>query len=187
MKGKQTLLVLEIVKQGPIGSYELLKKMFESDYGDAYRAMTTKSDRASAAKAMRIRYRNFLYKLKQDGLIREERTLGATRFVILEKGKIKLAALRQREPFPPPGSYKREEGTGITIVAFDIPESSRKKRDWLRNVLRATGFTMIQRSVWAGKMRIPVALLRDFQELKIMKYMEIFQTTKTGILRQLEL
>jgi DNA-binding transcriptional regulator PaaX len=191
MKGKQTLLVLETLKQKPISSYELLKKMFEADYGEAYRAMAKKSDRARAAKAMQLRYHNFLYKLKQDGLIREERDGqregGTVQFRILEKGMAKLAVLRQREPFPSPAGYKREEGAGITIVAFDIPESSRKKRDWLRSVLRTMGFTMIQRSVWAGKVRIPVTLLRDFQELKIVKYVEIFQTTKTGILQQLDL
>jgi len=187
MKGKQTLFVLEIVKQKPISSYDLLKKMFEADYGEAYRAMVKKSDRAQAAKAMQLRYNNFLYKLKQDGLIREEREGGERRFRILEKGMAKLEVLRLREPFPSSGMYKREEGAGITIVAFDIPETSRKKRDWLRSVLRTLGFTMIQRSVWAGKVRIPVTLLQDFQDLKIVKHIEIFQTTKMGILKQLDL
>jgi len=186
MKGKQTLLVLEIIQHKPIGSYELLKKMFEANYGEAYKILAKKTDRASAAKAMRVRYHNFLYKLKQEGLIQKERESDEVRFGVTEKGMAKYAKLLQRESFPSPASYQHERGAGITIIAFDIPESSRTKRDWLRNVLRAIGFTMIQRSVWAGNTRVPVALLHDFQELKILKYIEVFQTTETGILRQLD-
>jgi len=187
MKGKQTLLILETVKHKPIGSYELLQKIFEADYGEAYRAMAKKSSREVAAKAMKLRYHNFLYKLKRDGLILAELGSGETRFKISEKGKTKLSILQKREDLPSPRTYKREQGTGTTIVTFDIPESSRRKRDWLRSVLKALGFIMIQHSVWAGKQRIPISLIRDLQEMKLLKHIDIFQAAHTGTLKKLDL
>lgn len=44
---------------------------------------------------------------------------------------------------------KKKCRDGICFVIFDVPESERRARDTLREVLSDLGFEMIQRSVWA--------------------------------------
>ena len=71
------------------------------------------------------------------------------------------------------------------IVVFDVPEKERRKRDWLRSVLKRLELKMVQKSVWIGKVKIPKELLDDLFNLKLLDYVEIFEVSKSGSLRQL--
>ncbi len=187
MKGSQTLVVLELLAKREAGSYDRLETLFVAEYEATYRREAKEHGRDAAIKKMRARYHNFLYKLKRDGLIVPWKHAGTSRFAISEKGRSRLVQLRGRRPFPDRKKYLKESGAGLAIVTFDIPERDRKKRDWLRGVLRYLGFTMIQRSVWVGKTRLPIALLRDLQNLKLMDHVEAFQVSKIGNLKKLSL
>lgn len=46
------------------------------------------------------------------------------------------------------------------LVSFDVPESHKYSRDWLRKQLKIFGFTMIQKSLWKG----PGPLPKEFGE-----------------------
>ena len=70
----------------------------------------------------------------------------------------------------------------LVIVAFDIPERVRRYRDWFRSVLENLGLTMIQKSVWMGKIKIPKALIDDLAELKLIDFVEIFEVGNEGSL-----
>lgn len=185
MKGRQTLIILELLANRAAGSYDLLQKLFEDEYKKTYQREVKEYGRDAAVKKMRARYHNFLYKLRSNGLIVSRKEGDEIMFVISKKGTAKLSALRERSFFPNKRDYLIDDGAGITIVTFDIPERDRKKRDWLRSVLRYLGFAMIHRSVWVGKTRLPISLLKDLQAMKLFDHVETFQVSKAGNLRRL--
>lgn len=65
------------------------------------------------------------------------------------------------------------------IIAFDVPESEKKKRDWLRVELRCLGFTPIQKSVWFGPSPLPEKFLKSLSELNILSCVKFFRATET--------
>ena len=78
--------------------------------------------------------------------------------------------------------YKKIPNEKFTIVIFDIPEVKRNKRDWLRECLKNLDFSLVQRSVWIGKAKIPKEFIDDIFELKLGKYIHIFEVSKSGTL-----
>jgi DNA-binding transcriptional regulator PaaX len=80
--------------------------------------------------------------------------------------------------------YTQQPDTQLTVVIFGIPEKERVKRDWLRMVLRNLDFTLLQRSAWIGKNKIPKELLEDIHELNMDDYVEIFSVYKSGSLKR---
>jgi DNA-binding transcriptional regulator PaaX len=187
MKGKQTLVVLNVLAAREANSYDLLQKLFAAEYEATYRREVKEHGREMAVKKMRARYHNFLYKLKREGLVMQHGSASGITFAISRKGRAKLALLQGRESFPDKKKYDKDPGAGATIITFDISERDRKKRDWFRSVLRHLGFTMVQRSVWVGTTRIPLALLRDLQDLNLLEHVEAFQVLKVGNLKKLSL
>ncbi|MBM4388891.1 MAG: CRISPR-associated endonuclease Cas2 [Deltaproteobacteria bacterium] len=71
-------------------------------------------------------------------------------------------------------------------MAFDVPERERRKRTWLREVLRNLGFECVQKSVWIGKVKVPRQFLRDVRRYHLAEFIEVFQITKRGTLQQIE-
>ena len=82
-------------------------------------------------------------------------------------------------------TYEKESSERVTIVIFDIPEKERRKRDWLRAVLKNLGLKMIQKSVWIGKVKIPEALIKDLKRLNLIECVEIFEVSRTGSLEHI--
>ena len=68
---------------------------------------------------------------------------------------------------------------------FDIPEKEKWKRVWLREVLGLCGFKMLQRSVWAGKNKIPEEFLADLRNFNMLEYVHIFEVSKKGTLKEI--
>jgi DNA-binding transcriptional regulator PaaX len=95
-------------------------------------------------------------------------------------------ALRQKftAAFPEP-SYSAAATQQWSIVTFDIPESMKKKREWLRFALKRLGFTMLHKSVWIGKVTLPVEFLNDLDSLGLLPYVHILAVTKAGSLKHL--
>jgi DNA-binding transcriptional regulator PaaX len=54
-----------------------------------------------------------------------------------------------------------------TIVAFDIPETHRREREWLRNQLKTYHYVMIQKSLWQGPGPLPEEFTKHTKELQI--------------------
>jgi hypothetical protein len=127
--------------------------------------------------------------LEQDDMVRKTIEEHGVVVSITHQGKQKLRFLKSMmETSLPAARYTMKPenvGGGVTIVTFDIPEEERRKRDWLRNVLRDLGFAMVHKSVWMGKDGVPDDFLRDVRDLSLGEYVEIFQITKTGSLRKM--
>jgi DNA-binding transcriptional regulator PaaX len=123
-----------------------------------------------------------IYKLKNDGLIvknRDKKIWGIT-----NEGKNKIKKLTQEVlGIQLKSGYKVEQSDELKIVIFDIPESMKEKRRWLRDVLRNLKFTMLQKSVWIGKTILPENFIKDSREQNILKYIEIIVVTKYGTLK----
>ena len=124
------------------------------------------------------RLRVFISKMKHDGLIKKSTD---NKFIISQKGISKMAKLKNSLP----NRYYETTGRNrAVIISFDIPEKLRRKRNWLREVLKNLGFEMIHQSVWVGKVKIPKEFIMDLENLKILEFIEIFEISKTGTLKK---
>jgi len=119
-------------------------------------------------------------------LIKEKTKEGNKFFSLTQKGKIKLSQLKKnsRERLPEI-IYQKAKSNKFTIVIFDIPETEKRKRSWLRVALGNLGFKMIQKSVWLGKVKIPKRFLDNLFQFKLVDFVEIFEISKTGSLKQI--
>jgi len=135
-------------------------------------------------KRMTKRYYSMVYKLKRDGLISEGYHGGEKRYTLTKIGKGKLEILESKDEFPGV-YYKKEVGSRIIIIMFDVPEKHTKKRVWLRAVLGNLDFKMAQKSVWIGKTKIPKELIADIVRMKMEDFVEIFEVGSTGNLKHL--
>lgn len=192
MKGDLMLDILERLGQtaSAMGS---LAEAFFTDRGSSYRKLREKggftsrnSDRHAEQTRSAHNFAMLMYRLKKEGFIRENPKQHKV-LLLTRKGKLKLKALREQKKFMLPDvHYGQNASPELKIIAFDIPERERRKRDWLRGALRTIGCKMIQKSLWFGKVQIPEEFLEDVQKLGMMEYVEIFAVTKRGSLRKIE-
>jgi len=130
--------------------------------------------------------KNVIYKLKKDGLIEYRESSQGREIAITQKGKYLLE--KTESDILPRRRYSIEESTesdkSLKIIIFDIPEKERRKRDWLRSVIKNLGFNQLQQSVWAGNKPIPESLLKDIKELKLLNFVEIFSVDKKGTIKK---
>lgn len=138
-------------------------------------------------KETKARYSKLVYKLKKEGLVEEKNKNKKKFLAITARGREKLNDLIEKEKsFPLKADYPKEKSNYSIIVIFDIPESKKGKREWLRRVLRELDFEMEQKSVWLGKTKIPQKFLNDLDDLEISDYVEIFAVSKGGSLRKID-
>lgn len=198
MKGDITLRVLEAVARGALeittNMVDVIDVLLRMPYGSSLSKMNYELSRLESRRAgesvrrmkefrLRQRYTNLISRLKRDGLIVEEKKSGKRLFALTPKGKIKISSLKLQTQNPlPRRSYEKGKSGTLVIVVFDIPESERRKRWWLRESLKQLGLKMLQKSVWAGKVKFPKEFLDDLAKLRLTEYVEIFEITKTGSL-----
>ncbi|HLD00011.1 MAG TPA: hypothetical protein VJC11_03560 [Patescibacteria group bacterium] len=133
----------------------------------------------------RRRFKYVLYRLRKEGLLHESARGGQALFRLTEKGRSMLQKLRQRKKTVASVRYVVEKDDTLKIIIFDIPESDRWKRRWLRSVLRNLKFQMLQKSVWTGKSKIPKEFLDDLERMRLLAHVEIFAISKTGTLKKI--
>lgn len=68
------------------------------------------------------------------------------------------------------------------IIAFDIPEKYRRKRDWLRMELTCLGFSPIQKSVWLGPAPLPENFIKNLHDLQLLNYLKFFEVKEENII-----
>ncbi len=202
MRGDVTRVILETIEDAAVGMSDLFVALLSAGYGASSGKIDyaiSKRERARARRRLddlqekqaRERYSSILYKLKRDGLIIEKQLdltgEGRKRVLSLTKrGARKLVSLRERKQEELPRTLCASlRSNTYAIVVFDIPERERKKRNWLRAQLAYLGLSMVQKSVWVGKVKIPKQFLEDLEEARIISYVEIFEITKTGSLEHL--
>lgn len=190
MRGKILLKALELLYDGAVSQADFFLAVLNAGYGASmnkidyeYRKRQgiyeTKKFHKKDLEASERRLRVFISKMKHDGLINES----DKKFSISQKGKEKLSKLQDN--LPDRHYQKNNNHSNQIIVSFDIPEKFRRKRDWLREVLKNLGFQMIHQSVWMGKGVIPKDFIVDLENLKILKHVEIFEINKTGSLKKI--
>lgn len=196
MKGEFTLKVLEFLEYGATAAGELLEA-FLTDYHTSYRRLRgipefrrkekrrydPRIESAEIKRAAMQSFYDLITRLKRDGLIKSPKP----KFLeITKKGSDKKKALLLRiKNSLPADSYNPKESNEWKIIIFDIPESKKRKRVWLRAVLKRLGFRMLQKSVWIGKNLLPEQFISDLTKLGLIPHVEILVITKKGSLRQL--
>jgi DNA-binding transcriptional regulator PaaX len=195
MKGLETFRILEAVGGAIVDFAALFEAILSAGYGASAGKMQYEMSRLrkerngkishqQAKDRIRQRFYVMIAKLKQDGLLDQKIKHEKRVFSLTRRGKTKLIDLKMRfNKKLPDVAYPREIDEKFIIVAFDIPETDRRKRDWLRYVLRGLGFSMIQKSVWIGKTKIPEKLLGDLSKLRLLDHIEIFEISKAGSLK----
>ncbi len=149
------------------------------------RALQKYQAHAGAEERLRQRFYEMVHVLQRDGLVEKRSTGSISKFFLTAEGRRRLARLREqsRRSLPDATRYVSESGDHLMIVMFDIPETERRKRAWLRAVLKRLELRMVQKSVWIGKRQLPQMFLDDLRRLRLQSYVEIFSVSKTGTLR----
>jgi len=195
MRGDITIQILEGLKDAAVDSADLIAAFLISGYGASQSKITREAERIKRErmaekmtkedeKRIKHKYQNLIYKLKKDGLIKESKKDNGKILIVTRQGDKKLAKLKElsEKSYLLKRCYAVEQSKRLVIVAFDIPERVRHHRDWLRSVLENLGLTMIQKSVWMGKIKIPKTLIDDLVELKLIDFVEIFEVGNEGSL-----
>ena len=64
------------------------------------------------------------------------------------------------------------------IVMFDVPETKKAEREWLRWHLKKFNYLMIQKSVWVGPSPLPKEFLNYIEKIKIKDGLKTFKLAK---------
>src|SRR3989304_7238628 len=193
MKGRILLKALELLKDCALSQADFFEAVLASGYGASmgrvdynYSKIRQRREnqmwRNQERDARRKRLQNFLYQMKHDGLIGLVKKDKEISISVSKKGRQKIKELQNKLP---DRHYPKTMTDRTIIISFDIPEKSRGKRDWFREVVKNLGSKMIHQSVWIGQRKIPKGLIDDLEDLKIIEYIEIFEVTKSGTLRKL--
>lgn len=197
MKGKFALQILEQLTKTAKSTGDVFDAFLQNEYGAGADKVISTAARMARLRAkndekrrthliLQRRYHNILSWLRRDGLVVEIVEDNEKILYLTSSGRRKLQNLRERKKRSfPSGKYQVVPMDRFIIVTFDIPERERRKREWLRSVLKYLGFLMIQKSVWIGKSKITKKLLLDFRQIKLSRYVEIFEITKVGSLREI--
>jgi len=193
MKGEKRLKVLEFIKNSVTAADELFF-IFTVPYGTSFhkaeyllRKYREEKERREFSSRERQRFADLLYRLRKDGLVEDAKRNGKILLNLTQKGKEILEKLRAKKDIALPDvKYKNQTDNVLKIVIFDIPESERRKRVWLCSALRDLEFTMLQKSVWTGKIKLPEDFMNDLKKLGLLSRIEIFAISKTGSLKQLK-
>jgi DNA-binding transcriptional regulator PaaX len=69
--------------------------------------------------------------------------------------------------------------TEKVLMSFDIPETKKKTRDWLRNQIKFWDFEMIHKSLWLGHGPLPKEFNKRLIQLGIHENVRIFKVRKS--------
>ena len=140
-----------------------------------------KQEKVRGAKKLNEQaFRTTLSRLRADGLVEMEvrgiwNVLPAGRKLIAPI----IALSRRREAY---AASDDDAGKITTVVIFDIPESKKKKREFLRAELVALGFVLAQKSVWTGTRTLPREFIAFLKEEKLLDHVRIFSVRESGTL-----
>lgn len=196
MKGDITVKILELLKSGGRTTAEILDLFLVienypslSFMHHSRRYRRTRHAPSPREIAKNIEYKEFakLYSmlsyLKKDKLIQKRKGL----WFSTKRGREKQKILEtKRNWIIPYRKYPKTDDGELKIITFDIPECDKRKRNWLRFILRTLDFQMLHKSVWIGKKNLPQEFIEDLKEKNILDCIEIIAVTKKGSLRRLE-
>ena len=115
-------------------------------------------------------FRRTINRLEKEGLLTKSRKAEKNHILLTKQGKKFL-----REHQKAPQHSQRSWDEKWRLVIFDIPESKRKLRNYLRQYLITFGFAKVQRSIWISPHDHREAISRYAEKLGLSDY--IFQIT----------
>lgn len=151
--------LLEAVKE----LSELAPKPFESKYDHQKRLWRTMHGYPPQ------RISQGLYYLQQKNLIRKKKDAYYTVYELTISGKQKILLSKI-----PMGIRNSKDGNSC-IVVFDIPESKRNHRRFIRRLLLNNGFINLQKSVLIGPNFLPSEFLELLEEWKLRQNVTIIK------------
>ncbi|MEK7566385.1 MAG: CRISPR-associated endonuclease Cas2 [Patescibacteria group bacterium] len=184
--GEFSIDLIDILLTNYHDSYKKAKRKIK--YGPFYKELFENSSKLSYEqykKKEQQRFYNLLGYLQKQGLVKRTKENNRSKWKITKKGEKKLNELKlKKENKLPYKIYTKESDRDgkLKIVIFDIPEEEKRKRNWLRENLIALGFSMLQKSVWISKNKLPKDFIDDLKNLDILHYVEIFSIDKKGTL-----
>lgn len=185
--GKKTETILLCLVGSVYITAQLLDMMFmggrsgsyKRAYGKLYGGYTL-PEKTDAVFEDKQQFYSLLNSLKRQGLIEKKKSKKGVIWKITSAGLQKLKLFKERKI-----EYDIIQDNKLKIIAYDIPEREKKKREWLREVLRMLGFRMLQRSLWIGKNKVPERFLKDLREKNIINYVDIFEISQKGTIREI--
>ncbi len=153
------------------GGYRLMRKRMAGYTGPVGKRMPP---REVGDDTLRVT----LSRLKKQGLVKNNGGIWA----ITAKGRDFLMTKLTKKP--PRFVYQNRKSSAKknTIIIFDIPESDRRKRDWLRGELTALKFIKLQKSVWFGSSPLPNDFIAALNEFNLLRYVKFFKATEEEII-----
>lgn len=210
MWGEKTFQILKTIGEATIDMTDLLTAFLNAGYGappsrieyERFKLQKQRwqkqvklgkqKEKLLLEKKQRQRFYEIMSRLEKDGLVNKTHRKDKKFFCLTLKGRKRLSILKNKmeNTLPSPSlfkdkKFKDNKNNRFIVVTFDIPETERPKRDWLREVLENLGLKFLQKSVWVGIIKIPEELLECLKQLQLVEYVEIFEINKTGILRQI--
>lgn len=187
MKGEIIKNILKFLENGIQDHSDLVDAIINSGYGASIGKIEAKIKKKQDKRMKeeiisqkREKLHKYLYKLKKDGLIAKN---VSDYFSLTPAGRKKLESIEIRS-FRKEG-YKKEVGSQVIIISYDIPIAFNKERNILRDILRMLGFEIVHKSVWVGKVNLPERFVKDLSQMRILDYVEIMEVTKRGSLKSL--
>ena len=116
-----------------------------------------------------------LSRLKNRGLIENQGGL----WKITALGQTKLGKSRFFKKY---SAVKQAKPDRKIIIAFDIPETRKKDRNWLRIELVTLGFKKLQQSVWVGPAPLPKEFVEFLKVAKIAPFLKFFEVKEADII-----
>lgn len=65
------------------------------------------------------------------------------------------------------------------LIMFDIPETKKAEREWLRWHLKKFNYVMVQKSAWRGPAPLPKEFLDYLDKIKLRENIKILRISKT--------
>jgi hypothetical protein len=190
VRGEITLKILETIKEAAYLPFELAAAILISGYGASMSKMEYNLDKLQRERKLgdfdadqKSRLSKMMHKLRHEGLVVKNKGgfLNLTEKGLQRLERLKLILRKKKNS----AENSKNKESSLKIIAFDIPEKYRSKRDWLRHSLASLGFTMLQKSVWIGKIGLPEDFIEDLRRLDLIPHTEIFSINKTGTLKQI--
>jgi len=188
MRGDIAYKILDLLEDGGMATVDFFASFLAAGYGASFGKMEyqyrIRDETTHDYQVNRQDKRNlqkYIYKLKSQGLVSES---GSKELSISSKGKKKLTLLKKNKILDK-RKYKKQNGERVTIISYDIPIRFNRERDILREILKLLGFHMIHKSVWVGKVKLPINFLQDAEKIGILKFIEILEVTKSGTLKSM--
>ncbi len=185
-KARKIEEILTALVEGASATFEILDEIlpnYHKSYKAARRVLyggTGRNKESGKSKAEKQKYYSLLNQLKRQRLIECKKAHNGTFWKITTTGLKKLKFIRENKT-----EYICISDDKLKIVMYDIPEKEKKKRFWLREVLKNLDFKMLQKSVWIGKNKIPETLFYHMSEKAILNYIHVLEISKKGTIKEL--